>query len=90
VTKSDFIKSLKEKADIESLAKADKAYGAVFDIISESLKAGENVAITGFGTFKIVERAARKGRNPRTQKPLDIPASKTVKFSVGKALKEQL
>jgi DNA-binding protein HU-beta len=48
------------------------------------------VSVSGFGSFKVVKRAARKGRNPRTGEDLQIPASKTVKFTAGKALKESL
>jgi len=62
----------------------------VFAIIDESLKNGNDVPIHGFGSFKVVKRNARKGRNPRTGKEMRIPASKAVKFTAGKALKESL
>ena len=55
-----------------------------------ALKKGDSVAISGFGSFKVVERATRKGRNPRTGKELQIPAAKAVKFTAGKGLKEGL
>jgi nucleoid DNA-binding protein len=90
VTKADFVKVLKEKAGIETTAKAEAAYEALFGVIADSLKEGEPVTIIGFGTFKVSVRSARKGRNPQTGKPMDIPASKTVKFTVSKALKESL
>lgn len=52
--------------------------------------AGESVTFTGFGSFKVVERAARKGRNPRTGKEITIPASKVAKFTPGKGLKDAI
>ena len=52
------------------------------------MKAGEPITLVGFGTFKVVERKARKGRNPQTGEEIDIEASKAPKFTAGKALKE--
>ena len=52
------------------------------------MQAGDAVTFTGFGSFKIAQRAARKGRNPRTGKEINIPAGNAVKFTPGKALKE--
>ena len=56
----------------------------------EALASGESVTFTGFGSFKVVERAARKGRNPRTGKEITIPASKVAKFTPGKGLKDAI
>ncbi len=61
---------------------------ATISIIQKALVDGEDVQFIGFGTFKITERAARKGRNPQTGKPLDIAASKGVRFQVGAKLKD--
>jgi len=72
------------------LIQAEAAYEALFAIIKANLGQGEAVNISGFGSFKVVNRKARKGRNPRTGKEIKIPASKAVKFSPGKALKESL
>ena len=69
---------------------AEAAYEKLFDIIGAALKKDGAVAITGFGSFKVVSRKARKGRNPRTGKEIQIPASKVVKFTAGKALKESI
>jgi DNA-binding protein HU-beta len=52
------------------------------------MKTGDTVTLVGFGTFKVVERKARKGRNPQTGEEIDIKASKAPKFTPGKALKE--
>ena len=54
------------------------------------MKKGEDVAIIGFGTFSVAERAARTARNFRTNELIDVPASKTVKFKVGKGLKDSV
>jgi len=90
MTKAEFVKTLKEHVGLSTLAQAEAAYEKLFAIIGASLKKGDAVAISGFGSFKVVQRKARKGRNPRTGKEIKIPASKTVKFTVGKALKESL
>lgn len=60
----------------------------VFDTIKNTLASGEKVAIAGFGSFEVAERAAREGKNPRTQEKLIIPASKAPKFKAGKAFKD--
>jgi DNA-binding protein HU-beta len=90
MTKADFVKTLKEKADLATNAHAEAAYDGLFKILAEALQQGESVAVSGFGSFKVVERAARMGRNPRTGEEIAIPASKSVKFTPGKALKESL
>ena len=90
MTKAEFVKVLKEKAGLATLAQAEAAYDGLFGIIKATLKKGDDVSITGFGSFKVVKRKARKGRNPRTGKELKIPAKKAVKFTPGKALKENL
>ena len=67
---------------------AETAVTAVIDVIGESLKDGEKVAIVGFGTFEVKDRPARKARNPRTGEEIEIAASKAPAFKVGKALKD--
>jgi nucleoid DNA-binding protein len=52
------------------------------------MEKGETVSLIGFGSFKVVDRKARKGRNPQTGEEIDIAASKVPKFAAGKALKE--
>ena len=66
--------------------KASAVIDAVFDTITESLRAGEEVTIHGFGKFSISQRAAREGRNPRDGSPVKIKAKKSVKFKAQKAL----
>lgn len=71
-----------------------KCAGEVVDTvlaeITKALVAGENVTFTGFGTFKVNERAARTGRNPQTGETIQIPASKAVTFKAGKTLKDSV
>lgn len=62
----------------------------VFESISDAVHKGEEVAIFGFGKFKLAERKARKGRNPQTGEAIRIAASKNVKFEQAKALKERV
>jgi DNA-binding protein HU-beta len=90
MTKAELVKTLKETASLSTLAQAEAAYDGLFSILTETLKKGDIVAVSGFGSFKVVERKARKGRNPRTGEEIRIPASKAVKFTPGKALKENL
>jgi DNA-binding protein HU-beta len=90
MTKAEIVKTLKDKAGLATLAQAEAAYENLFAVISDALKKGDAIAISGFGSFKPVKRAARKGRNPRTGKEIQIPASTTVKFTPSKPLKESL
>ncbi len=73
---------------IEVKKQATEAVEAVFDTIVKTLSKGEEVAIAGFGTFKVVKRAARMGINPRTGEKIQIAASTKPKFRAGKVLKE--
>ncbi len=66
------------------------AVDAMLDSIAGALKDGDEVRLPGFGTFSVAQRKASKGRNPRTGKPIQIPASKLPKFKAGKILKEAL
>jgi nucleoid DNA-binding protein len=79
-----------QKSLSSSKAEAERAVEAVIDAIKSGLKKGKPVQLIGFGTFKVVNRKARMGINPKTGQPLKIKASKTVKFSVGKDLKSKL
>ena len=90
MTKAEIVKAVKEQAKLATLAQAEAAYDSLFGIIKAALKQEDAVNISGFGGFKVVNRKARKGRNPRTGKEIQIPASKAVKFTAGKGLKESL
>lgn len=69
-------------------ANAGKAVHAVLHAIESALTQGQRVAIAGFGVFEVTERAARKGRNPRTGETIDIPPTKAVRFRPGKTLRD--
>ena len=89
MTKAELIAKVAEQANL-SKKDADKAVSAVVDSIVASLEKGERVQLVGFGTFEVRERAARKGRNPRTKEEIDIPASKLPVFKAGKAFKDSV
>lgn len=75
-------------AGMETKVAAQRAVEAVFDTITKTMGRGEDVAVTGFGTFRVAKRAARQGRNPKTGATIQIPASTKPKFRAGKVLKE--
>jgi len=75
-------------AGIETKAQAHRVVEALFDTITKTMGRGEDVAITGFGTFRVAKRAAREGRNPKTGEKIQIAASVKPKFRAGKSLKE--
>ena len=71
-----------------SKSQASEVMSVVLDEITKSLSKGEEVVLTGFGTFKVVQRAAREGRNPKTGEKIKIPAGNFPRFKPGKALKD--
>ena len=86
MTKADLIDAMASGADI-SKAAAGRALGSLTTTIAKSLKKGNKVTLVGFGTFAVTKRKARKGRNPRTGETIKIAASKSPKFTAGKAFK---
>lgn len=88
MAKADLIEKVQVKAGFETKAAAGKALDAVVEAIRDALSAGETVTLTGFGSFKVSERAARTGRNPQTGKEIKIAAKTSAKFSPGKGLKD--
>lgn len=68
----------------------DKFLNAFIGAVEDTLTAGDKVALVGFGTFKVVERAARKGRNPQTRQEITIPASKVPGFKAGSELRKKV
>ena len=65
-----------------------EAIDAITSTISDSLASGEKVTLVGFGSFKVRQRKARRGRNPQTGREIQIPAKEVPKFDAGKSLKE--
>lgn len=89
MTKQDLIDLVAKKASLTNKASRDSVQ-AILDAVRDALKRGEKVVITGFGTFSVRNRAARKGRNPQTGAAIDISARKTPGFTAGKALKKAI
>lgn len=87
MTKTELIKQIAERADL-SQAKAAEALQAFEAAVTAELSKGGEVALIGFGTFKVADRAARAGRNPQTGAEIQIAASKVPTFKAGKALKD--
>ncbi|MFJ4065769.1 HU family DNA-binding protein [Pseudomonas sp. NPDC089996] len=87
MNKGELIDAIADAAEI-SKATAGKALNAITESVREALREGNSVNLVGFGVFAIRHRAARKGRNPQTGKPLKIPAAKVPTFKAGKSLKE--
>ena len=86
MNKTELIDAVAAKAGL-SKVDAKKALDAVLDSIAEAVKGGDKkVALVGFGTFSVSERAARTGRNPQTGATIEIAAKKSVKFKAGAGL----
>ncbi|MGI6572687.1 MAG: HU family DNA-binding protein [Fermentimonas sp.] len=85
MNKSELVSAIAEKTGL-SKVDAKKALDATLETISEEVKSGGKVVLVGFGTFSVSERSARKGINPRTKEPINIPAKKTTKFKPGSDL----
>lgn len=89
MTKSELIKKVAKDADVP-VAAAAKVINTMLEAIKATLKKGQKVILTDFGTFWVGSRKARKGRNPRTGEVIKISAAKTPRFRSGKALKDVL
>lgn len=87
MNKNDLIAAVADKSGLTK-AQAGEAVDATIDSITAELKSGGDVRLVGFGTFAVSNRAASKGRNPRTGEAIDIPAAKLPKFKAGKGLKD--
>ncbi len=87
--KNDLIGVVADKTGLTKTQAAD-AVDAVFDAITASLKAGDEVRLVGFGTFAVSRREASVGRNPATGAEIQIPASNQAKFKPGKGLKDAI
>lgn len=87
--KSEQVEALAERTGLTK-ADATRALEGVFDIIKEALANGDKVAIAGFGTFSVGQRAAREGRNPQTGETVKIAACNSAKFKAASALKDAI
>jgi DNA-binding protein HU-beta len=89
MTKADLIEGMSNKLGMGK-GEAERAVNIVLDDITNALKQGERVNISGFGTFSVSTRQARTGRNPKTGETIEISASRSAKFKPGKQLKDSL
>lgn len=88
MNKTELIALVADKAD-STQVDAEKIVNAFVEVVTETLaKRGEKVVVTGFGTFEVRNRVARRGKNPRTGEEIVVPAQKTPAFKAGKLLKD--
>ncbi|HST58953.1 MAG TPA: HU family DNA-binding protein [Longimicrobium sp.] len=93
MNKAELVSALQGATDMsraESTRAIDALFGVENGIIANALRSGDKVQITGFGSFETKKREARKGRNPRTGKEINIAASTSAAFRIGKRLKDAL
>ncbi|MDH4187992.1 MAG: HU family DNA-binding protein [Nitrospira sp.] len=86
MNKADLVSEVARVVNTKKEAQA--AVDCVFSTIANALKRGDTITLVGFGTFKVAERTARKGRNPQTGEEIEIKAKKVPKFLAGKGLKD--
>ena len=89
MNKTELIEAIAERADVPK-SEAQKHVDAFEEVVTDVLKSGDEVQITGFGKFYVREQKARDGRNPQTGEKMRIPARKVPSFSAGNSLKESL
>ncbi len=89
MNKAELVAAIAAKTEL-SKKDTEKALKAFIDVVTDELNKGEKVQLVGFGTFEVVERKAREGRNPQTGDAMKIAASKAPKFKAGKALKDAI
>ena len=89
MTKAELIGVMADEAGITKVAAAD-ALDAFVAAVTKELKKACKLGLVGFGTFSVVKRKAREGRNPQTGKAIKIPAKKVVKFKAGKTLADKV
>ncbi len=87
MTKKELVNAIAKESNLTKID-SEKALNSFVNAVTAALKKGDEVKLIGFGTFSVMERAARNGRNPQTGKTIRIKASKAPKFKAGKALKD--
>lgn len=88
MNKENLVKTVSESIDGATKKDIAVVVDEVFNTIKNTLASGEKVAIAGFGSFEVAERAARECKNPRTGEPVHVDASKAPKFKASKTLKD--
>ena len=89
MNKTEFITAVAEKSGL-SKADAKKAVDAFVETVSDEMKERKKIALLGFGSFSVTEKAARKGVNPKTKQPIEIAARKAIKFKPGAELNDKV
>ena len=89
MNKAELIQSISDAAELK-VSETEDLLSAMISATADALAGGDKVAITGFGTFSVSERKARKGRNPQTGETIKIKATNVVKFKPGKKLKDSI
>ncbi len=87
MNKTELINAIAEKNDLKK-RDIEATINTMIEVVQSTLKGGDKVTLTGFGTFEVRDRAARVGRNPKTGAEIQIPASKAPAFKAGKAFKD--
>lgn len=87
MNKAELVEAMAKKT-AQTKKVTEESLNALIDVVTETLTKGDKIQLVGFGTFEVMNRAARKGKNPQTGEELKIPASKAPKFKAGKALKD--
>jgi integration host factor subunit beta len=87
MTKAELVEDVARAAELTK-KDAERLVEIVFESIIDTLNSGEKIELRGFGSFRVRERGARRGRNPKTGDPVDIPAKRVPYFKPGKELKE--
>jgi len=88
--RSELVTRLAEERPHLPLKRVEQAVDVIFEEISAALERGDRVELRGFGAFSVRARDARKGRNPRTGEPVDVPAKKVPFFKAGKELRMRI
>ncbi|MFA7417153.1 MAG: HU family DNA-binding protein [Acholeplasma sp.] len=87
MNKTELVALVADQADVTQ-AMAEKVVNTFVDVVTKTLSNEEKVVVTGFGTFEVRHRVARRGKNPRTGEEIIVPAQKTPAFKAGKLLKD--
>lgn len=87
MTKAGFVEEIKSKAQLDTKVQAEKVFDTIVDCTRDALTCGSSAILTGLGSFKVVQRAERTGRNPGTGEAIRIPSCKVVKYTMGKRIK---
>ncbi len=89
MNKGELVDAVAAKANITK-KQADEIISAFLEVVTEAVANGEKITLVGFGSFERRERSEREGRNPKTNEPMTIPATRVPAFSAGKQFKEKV